>query len=164
MELTICCNNWPVVTTMSEQALLLAECRNFTRYLIDVDPDDYVCDSYLAANKVRHDELTPQTGFDRLLLTIARKHRLLTRAVDVYARFFAHASAVRRRLVTLLAIIESNASTVERLEHPDYEGPTGFIIGLAWRSAVLAILLLIAIVTLLPVQLLSGGMKRNPAS
>ena len=149
---------------MSEQASLLAECRHFTRYLVDVDPDDYVCDSYLLANKVRHDELTPQTGFDLLLLTISLKHRLLTRAIDVYARFFAHASAVRRRLVTLLAFIESSASTVERHEHPDYAGLAGFVADLAWRSAGLALLLLVAIVILLPVQLLSGGLRRNSTS
>lgn len=149
---------------MSEQASLLAECHLFTRYLIDVDPDDYVCDRYLAAVTARHDELLPQPGFDRLLLAIARKHRLLTRAVDVYARFFAHASAVRRRLVTLLAIIESNTSTTERLEHPDYAGLAGFVAGLTWRSAGLAMLLLVAIVILLPMQLLSGGLKRNSTS
>lgn len=149
---------------MSEQATLLAECHLFTRYLIDADPDDYVCDRYLAAVTLRHDDLLPKSGFDHLLLVIARKHRLLTRAVDVYARFFAHASAVRRRLVTLLAIIESNASTVECLEHPDYAGLAGFVAGLAWRSAGLAMLLLVAIVILLPVQLLSGGLKRNLTS
>ena len=146
---------------MPEQASLLAECQLFTRYLIDVDPDDYVCDRYLAAVTVRHDELMPQSGFDNLLLATARKHRLLTRAVDVYARFFAHASTVRRRLVTLLAIIESHANTVQRLEPPDYAGLAGFMAGIAWRSAGLAMLLLVTIVTLLPVQLLSSVMRRN---
>ena len=149
---------------MTEQALLLAECHLFTHYLIDADPDDYVRDRYLAAVTARHDELLPKSGFDRLLLAVARKHRLLTRAVDVYARFFAHGSAVRRRLVTLLAILESNASTVERLEHPDHTNPAGFFAGLAWRSAVLAVLLLVAIVILLPLQFLSGGLKRGPTS
>lgn len=146
---------------MTEQASLLAECRLFSRYLIGMDPDDYVRDRYLAAVTARHDELHPQSGFDRLLLAVARKHRLLTRAVDVYARFFAHGSAVRRRLVTLLAIIESSASTGERLEHPDCANLAGFAAGLTWRSAILAVLLLIAIVILLPLQLLSGGLKRS---
>ena len=149
---------------MSEHASLLAECRIFTRYLIDSDPDNYVCDRYMAVVIARHDELMPQSGFDRLLLGLARKHRLLTRAVDVYARFFAHGTAVRRRLVTLLAIIETHAATVERLEHPDYAGIAGFVAGMAWRSALLAVLLLAAIVTLLPVQLLTGALKRDPSS
>ena len=54
--------------TMSESALLLAECHLFTRYLIDLDPDEYVCERYLAAIAVRNDKLMPRSTFDSLLL------------------------------------------------------------------------------------------------
>lgn len=140
---------------MPEQTSLQKECRAFTRYLIDIDPDAYVSERYAAAIR-QVQALAVQSGFDRLLLRMARIHPLLTCAVDVYSRFFVHASVVRRRLVMLLAIIESSAPTADRLERPDHRGLVGFIAGMAWRSVVLAMLLLVAILTLLPAQLLLG--------
>jgi len=148
---------------MTDQVALASECRKFTRYLIDSDPDAYVCDRYsIAVQKLQH-ACTPRHAFDRLLLALARLHPLLTQAVDVYARFFLHASAVRSRLVLLLAILESHAATAAPLEQPDYAGPAGFFAGMAWRSLLLAIILLFAILLLLPVQLLSGGLARRGA-
>ena len=146
---------------MPDSASLLAECRLFTRYLIDDDPDDYVCDRYRAIIRLRQEELQPQSVFDQLLLTLAGKHRLMTRAIDVYTRFFASGTAVRRRLVALLAIIESRAATARRLERPDCSGPAGFTVGMVLHSVLLAVLLVTAIVFLLPLQWLASGTRRN---
>ncbi len=146
---------------MTERAALLAECRLFSRYLVDADPGNYVCDSYVAAVRQLGEALSPTSSFDRLLLRLARLHPLITRSVDVYARFFAQASSIRRRLVTLLAIIESDGTMYDRLEHPDHGGLPGFIIGMTWRSMLLAVLLLIAMLTLLPAQLLMSGPARE---
>ena len=145
---------------MDEGEKLQAECRVFTRYLIDAEPDAYVSSRYAAALKQLQRDLVADTGFDRLLLALARLNTLFTRAVDVYSRFFAPASTLRRRLVLLLAIIECNAATAARLERPDHAGLAGFILGMTWRSAWLAVLLLVATLLLLPVQLLSGLQAR----
>ena len=141
---------------MDEVEILQAECQAFTRYLIDVDPDVYINSRYAAALEQRRRELAARSRFDRLLLSLGRKHPILTRAVDVYSRFFAPASALRRRLIMLLAIIECNAPTAARLEQPDHAGMAGFIIGMTWRSVLLAVMLLLTTLTLLPVQLLFG--------
>ena len=149
---------------MTDRDALAPECRKFTRYLIGSDPDAYVCDRYSVAVQKLQQACTPRHAFDRWLLSLARLHPLLTQAVDVYARFFLHASAVRSRLVLLLAILESHAATATSLEQPDYAGPARFIAGMAWRSVLLAIILLFAILLLLPVQLLSGALMRSGRS
>ena len=115
---------------MVDHGTRLAECRIFTRYLIDREPDTFVSSRYAAAFKKAQQSLAAQSGFDRLLLSLARIHPLLTRAVDVYSRFFTPASAVRRRLVMLLAIIESSASTTIQLERPDHTSLSGFVLGM----------------------------------
>lgn len=146
---------------MAEREGLLAECRMFSRYLVDTDPNSYVCDSYVAAVRQLGEALSPKSSFDCLLLRLARLHPLITRSVDVYARFFAQTSSIRRRLTTLLAIIESDGTLHDRLEHPDHGGLSGFIFGMTWRSMLLAVLLLIAILTLLPAQLIMTGPARG---
>lgn len=146
---------------MAEREELLAECRIFSRYLVNENPGKYVCDSYVAAVRQLGEALSPISSFDRLLLRLGRLHPLLTRPVDVYARFFAQASSIRRRLITLLAIIESDGTMHDRLEHPDHGGLPGFIIGMTWRSLLLAVLLLIAMLALLPAQLLMSGSARE---
>ncbi|MDH5514058.1 MAG: hypothetical protein OEY45_02730 [Gammaproteobacteria bacterium] len=146
---------------MTERAELLTECRIFSRYLVDTDPGNYVCDSYVAAVRQLRESLSPTSSFDRLLLRLARLHPLITRSVDVYARFFAPASSIRRRLITLLAIIESDGTMLDRLERPDQAGLPGFIGGMLWRSLLLVVLLSIAMLILLPVQLVTGRPARG---
>jgi hypothetical protein len=130
----------------------------YSRYLLGLVPGDYVTRKYAGAfDSGRQQALTAHSRFDEILLYLAAIHPLLTRAVDLYARFFHPAAVVRRRLIMLLAIIETHAQSVARLEQPVAGGMPGLLLDITVRSVISAVLLCVSTVLLLPVQLLSGG-------
>ena len=89
------------------------ECRVFCRYLSDRPPPTEVLSAYRRAHQcvvVAADAAWPP--IDAALLRIARLGPSLTRAADAYAVTFAKSSLLRRKLVLLLAILESCGSTI----------------------------------------------------
>lgn len=133
------------------------ECRVFTRYLTGSLPNRYISEKYAevfcSGQPLDPD---PQTEFDSLLLYLATLHPFLTRAVDAFSRFFYTGSAVRKRLIVLLALLESQASTSVDLDCPDKNVFTGFIPGMVIQLTAFALLLGIATLFLLPLKLLLG--------
>ena len=85
-----------------------AECDALTRYLIGLAADDYVADQYRRG--VEQLQIR-ESRFDRLLCSWARRSRPTARAADFYGRLFRPAGALRRKLVLLLAILESYGPT-----------------------------------------------------
>jgi hypothetical protein len=133
------------------------ECDIFARYLTGRPAGNYVRRKYLEAFSPALQVPLQDCGrFDRLLLALAGTHPLLTRAVDLHSRIFFPASVVRRRLVMLLALMESDAATIARLDVPDCGGITGFVLGMGGRSLVSLALFLLSLPILLPLQLLLG--------
>jgi len=99
---------------------LMHECKVFTSYLIMQVPNAYVVEKYQAGHMISnlHCEPRPYT-FDKMLVTIASRHRFLTRLVDSYSRVVFPASVVRRKLILLMAILESCSPTHEEFEVGD---------------------------------------------
>ena len=117
------------------------ECERFGRYLIGVRPGEYVRAKYVAALERFPARFAPSSRVDRILLSLASGRAVPVRAADMAARFIAPASALRRRLVLLTALLENAPETYERYEAPD-AGPFAFFVGLAGRGAVSAVALL----------------------
>lgn len=115
------------------------EVRVFTRHLIGVEPDAFVRDAYRQA-LARVPALQPKSAFDALLLARAGRGRRWARVADAYAALFARDSALRRRLVMTLAILETRAPFHQRLDAP--AGPPGIAswlrVGVRVAGAVLA--------------------------
>ena len=89
------------------------ECQVFCRYLSDRPPPAEVLSAYRRAHQcgvVAVDAAWPP--IDAALLWMARLGPSLTRAADAYAVTFAKSSLLRRKLVLLLAILESCGSTI----------------------------------------------------
>jgi len=138
------------------------ECRVFTYYLTGRAPEDYVSRKYLEAfSSAVQAQLAAYGRFDRVLLTLAGIHPLLTRAADIYSRFFCAGSVVRRRLVMLLALLECDAVSIERLDYPTCGGLAGFVAGMGIRGLVSGLVLVPALAVLLPLQLLLGCRSRQ---
>ncbi len=100
--------------------LLAAECSVFTRYLVGREADAYVQKAYLRAH-ARDARLALAHGARRrdvLLLELARRGARRARAADAYARVFAPTSRVRKKLVLLLAILETRSPFDEALDRP----------------------------------------------
>ena len=133
------------------------ECRVFARYLTGQPPEAGVCGKYSEALTARQHRLFEVHGrFDALLLRVAAVHPLLTRFADTYSRYCYSDSVLRRRLVMLLAILETRGSVFTQLDRPDGTGMTGLLLGMGVRGTVSALLLLLSLFTLLPMQLLLG--------
>jgi nucleoside-diphosphate-sugar epimerase len=82
------------------------ECRVFTQHLLGRDPDEYVTATYRAA-VAGLPVLSADGRFDEALLAFARIHPLGAKIADAYASLFLRAGALRKRLVLLLAILET---------------------------------------------------------
>jgi NADH dehydrogenase len=139
---------------------LEGECHVFTRHLIGGDPTPYIVEHYVRAHQASG-RLMPGDRFDRLLVRIAARHRLLARCADSYARVFVPASLLRRKLVLLLAILETAPETHRVIDAPPGGGAmliAGRLIGqgVLWLAGLLA-----AAVLLAPVQLAIGQRKRR---
>ena len=93
------------------------ECRVFTRHLIGAAADDGVVAAYRDA-VARLPALQPKTPFDDLLLWWARRGVWWTCTADAYAALFARDSALRRRLVMALAILETRAPFHQLIDAP----------------------------------------------
>jgi hypothetical protein len=135
---------------------LAAECEVLARYVCRATPGPYVTRKYLQAHE-RTERFTAFSRFDRLLLRWGTRGALSARLVDAYACLFARRSAFRRKLVLLLAILETCPDDPAGLERAGghFWSLAGYV---ALRGAVFALTLLAAAVVLLPAQLALGGL------
>jgi NADH dehydrogenase len=138
------------------------ECRVFTRHLLGTEPDSAVVATYERA-LASVPELAAVERWDRAQLAIARRGVLLARCADSHAALFARSSALRKRLVMLLAILESR---------PPYAVDIDSALGGTMPRAVARVLargigsvltLLAGTLILLPIQL-ALATRRRPGS
>lgn len=138
------------------------ECRVFTRYLADQLPDDYILDKYaqaFEAGQPLHN--MAESAFDRLLVRLAATHPVMTQASDIYSRFFYSDSPLRKRLVLLLALLESRAPTAAGFDTPTHTGLPGLVLGMTLHGVGSGVLLVLATLTLLPARLLMHSDARK---
>ena len=129
------------------------ECRTFTRYLVSRDPTPYVVQQYRAAHAaVRAYEAT---GFDARLAALGRAHPALAFFADAHARVFAPRGAFRKKLVLLLAILETCPPFFGELERV-VAGPLPLqILGVSARMLLFVVAVAAGTVVFLPLRLLS---------
>lgn len=137
------------------------ECTVFTRHLLRMDPDNMVIASYHEA-VTSLDTLTPVGRWDRTLLRIARTGVVWARCADAYASLFSRSSALRKRLVMLLAILETRPPFSNRIDQA-VEGPGLLLAGrLVFRGIVATLGLIAGTLLLAPLQILLSR-RRDPA-
>jgi hypothetical protein len=97
--------------------LIIRECDVFHRYLMGAAAPEDVLTAYRRAHEVGGVEARGVAEpLDRALLGVARNGPAWTRIVDAYAAVFAKSSLLRRKVVLLLAILESRGSSSEALD------------------------------------------------
>ena len=133
-----------------ERAALEDEAHEFALALLGGDADSYVAVQYARAHL--HLPLHPVSAFDRVLLAFASQGPWALRAADAYARFFAPASSLRRKLAVLVAILESAAPSDAEFAASD-EPPVGVIVQLLLAGVGFALLLGVGILALAPLHL-----------
>ncbi len=98
-------------------AVLAAECEIFVQYLAGRGAPPDVVAGYQRAHEVSAVEPSGRSlALDRALLQLARSGTFGARAADAYAAVFARDGALRRKLVLLVAILESRGDTASALD------------------------------------------------
>jgi len=104
-----------------------------------------------------HARLAPRDAFERAALALARRGTWLARAADAHARLFAPSSALRKRLIVLLAILETAPAHHRTIDDPGmrFRAAAPLLLAAAGLRGVLALVL--GAVLLVPVQLVARG-------
>ncbi len=131
------------------------ECDVFCRAIAGIGAPDAIRRDYARAHEVGPLRGGAVSFFDRALVRIASSGWLLTRLADSYAAIFARRSLLRRKLVMLLAILESHGRTARFVDAPRMGSLGGFVLAAALRTAVFVACVLLAAVVLAPIQLAS---------
>lgn len=132
---------------------LARECSVFARYLTGKGPGAYLLGWYAHAHTARP-AFAPENAFDRFLLRVAGTSPALALLADSYASFFARHSALRKKLILILGILESlppEAGFDERIEE---SSPAAAILRMGARGVLFALRLALAVIVFLPFHLL----------
>jgi hypothetical protein len=136
---------------------LLEECRTFCRYLINQTPNHYVLQKYRDGHRaggLRRD-FTPNR-FDQTLVRIAAINTFATRIVDTYTRAFFKTALIRKKLVLLLAILESCAPTHSGLDAAESCTRPMLFMSLLQKLLMFSMVLFFSAIVLAPLRLALG--------
>lgn len=139
-----------------DRAGLEAECVTFTRHLAGIEPSPYVVATYLRAHEpgMRGPIRTTDDEEDPLVL-FARGGAAACRLADVWAARYDRNGPLRRKLVLLVAILESGreSDVVDRIG----SGEAGaFVRGAVLRGLSFLVTLVVAFVVVGPRALVWG--------
>jgi hypothetical protein len=127
------------------------ECRGYLRYLCRQSPSIYITEKYVDFHR-KGGAALELDEFDRFLVRFSTRNILCARLADSYARVFRKESAVRKKLILLLALMESAPETYERLDRVPAGGFTGAVVRLGVSSATFILALSFATVILAPTR------------
>jgi len=149
----------------TENASTLArECDVFCRYLTGQAASPFIVEKYAEAH-ARDPRYGKSSTFDGVLLGAARLAPALAHLVDSYAAVGARSSLLRKKLVLLVAILESS-SPAHGFDDQITDTPASVVIlRMAGRGVLFAVRFVLAAVVLLPLQfvLAVGGGTRERA-
>lgn len=136
------------------------ECRVFTRHLLGVEPDAQVVAQYRDALG-RLPVLQPIDRFDARLLAIASGGTWRVALADGYAALLLPASTLRKRLVLLLAILESRAPFHQQID-AGLGGPVPMLARVVVASVGAVLSAVAGAALFVPMRLLMGSAGREP--
>lgn len=131
--------------------ILDRECAVFCRYLIGQEPNEYVRRKYRAAHQTG---VLRDQAEDMFLVKVAGIGPWSTKLIDVYARCFRPFSLVRKKLVLLLAILESCAPTHAYLDAVDSNSIPLLLLRLFQRCLTFALVVVVGVLIILPADLI----------
>lgn len=143
---------------------LLHECKNYTRYLISQEPTTYIQNEYVKAHQ-RNPALSvdPANRFDEFLVSFSTKGSFAARMVDAYANLFYKNSLLRRKIILMLALLESVAPFAAVFDAPESSNPVGIILRLGWRGFLFVLALSLALVILIPARIFQSQAPNSQA-
>lgn len=144
------------LTEAERVARLERECSVFSRYLAGADAGDFLRRHYIRAHGAgMHAPVAPGSP-DDALVAFARGGPWRARLADVYASRFDRSGPLRRKLVLMVAMLESVGETSRRVDRPTTESFAAFALGAAGRG--------LWYIVALPVSMLLVGRARKHAA
>jgi hypothetical protein len=142
---------------------LQRECTLFCCYLARQKPTNYIIAKYADGHRFNGlSDLQTLEKIDRFLLSIARASTFTTGIADAYARLFYNEAALRKKLVLLLAILESCAPTHYFFDIADRAGKMRFYLSLIRNGMLFVLNLFISLVIIAPFHFLSMINAKSP--
>ncbi len=137
------------------------ECIAFSNYLINQEPNSYVMDKYREAHRASETlrNLKPDP-FDSLLLNLCRMSGVTAKLVDSYSSLFLRRSVVRKKMVVLLAILESCAPTYTIFDTTDPGGILTHLARMIAQGFMFCVSVVLAMVLLMPIHLMLAASDR----
>lgn len=142
------------------RAILDRECRVFTKHVLGCPPDAYVTRKYVEAHLVST-AFGAASRFDAFLLGFARRHHLFARTADSYASLFFPGAVLRKKLVLLLAILETSPPYYRTIDQAPGEGRT-LLVRLSIRAGVAMLCTLLGALIFVPTRLIFAVVDRRP--
>jgi len=134
-------------------AQLERECRSYARYLIGQDPTPYVIGHYLEFHRQQASRAASDSNaFDDFLTRVSAQRPFFARLADAYASAFRKDSAVRKKLVLTLALLECAPLSFEALDRTDGASPLGAIARLGWGALQYSLALAVSVALFAPVR------------
>ncbi len=141
---------------------LAKECKVFCNYLSNMESGEYVSNKYIGAHVLGNGEpLFRSTDFDRFLVNFSQRGKFCLRLVDSYTRFFSRNSAFRKKLILLLAILESTYPYHEYIDSADSCGKVRLFASLFAKLLIFPFYLLLSALVLSPFHF-AFGVKSRP--
>jgi hypothetical protein len=129
------------------------ECFTYTRYLIGGVPSQYVLNRYLDFHQ-KSDAISGAgtDAFEQFLVSVSARGPFWASLADSYASIFRKDSAVRKKLVVVLALLECVAPSFEVIDDVEVRSAVATSISLGLRAAKYAFLLGSSVVIFTPVR------------
>lgn len=140
--------------TPFDAPLLGDECRALCQHLIGAPPSDAMLAGYLEHH--RRFPVGPFTRFENELIAFARRSAFASALADAYSVRFLPNGLLRRKLVLLLALLETDPELFPSVDAPDAGGGAIALMRLMGRGATEVGLTALAVLWLGPRHLLSG--------
>ncbi|MCI0557750.1 MAG: hypothetical protein MN733_04590 [Nitrososphaera sp.] len=138
---------------MRNTATMDEECKALGQYLLGCRPNDYIVAKYREAHRVNK-TFQSVCPFDTFLMAVATRGVLATTLVDSYTSLFFRRAVLRRKLILLVAILESCSPTHLYFELRDSEREAIVGIMILWRGIVHSVTIVLAMILLVPVHLI----------
>ena len=148
-----------VLAPVDAPEVLAAECAVFTRHVLGVAPAPAVVEAYVRAHTASP-RYRATTAFDLRLVTVARRGPLLARLADAHARLLDPAGLLRRKLVLLLALLETTPPHYRAIDAPLAASRPATVLALGARGVVAAAVAVLGLILFLPLRLTARGPVR----
>ena len=140
------------------------ECSVFSIYLIGQPPSEYVKRKYRAAHQTGSLLGAAAQPAEDFLVRVASIGPWSTKIIDGYTRIFRPFSRVRKKLVLLLAILESCAPTHLYLDSADSSSILVLLLRLVNRCLTFVLIVVLGIFLILPAEWILRGKAKRVAS